>query len=178
MAVITFDAPVYSIESWAIIRLPREASGQLPSRGQVMVKGTVSDAPFQTPLEPDGMGGHWLHVNTALQKAAKVGPGDTATVRLEVTKDWIEPVVPADVSAALAANPQVQALWRSITPMARWEWMRWINSTKVPETRQKRITVSCSKMSRGERRPCCFNRSMCCVAQVSKNGVLLEPTAV
>jgi hypothetical protein len=59
--------------------------------------------------------------------------------------------------------------------MARWEWIRWIGATNNTETRQRRIEVALSKLSHGERRPCCFNRSMCCIPEVSQNGALLEP---
>ena len=175
MSAIRFEATPYKIGAWAVLRLPADVSAQLPSRGQVMVKGTINDFQFQTALEPDGNGSHWLHVDKDMQKAAKVAAGDTVTLAIESTKDWPEPNVPTDIETALDGNPQVQTLWKRITPMARWEWIRWINSTDQPETRARRIEVSCSKLLAGERRPCCFNRNMCCVPQVSKSGVLLEP---
>jgi hypothetical protein len=138
-----------------------------------MVKGTIDDFWFQTALEPDGNGSHWLKINKDMQKSAKIDAGDTVTMAIESTKEWPEPDIPADLQSALDADPQVQPLWKRITPMARWEWIRWINSTSQHETRKRRIEVSCSKLMAGERRPCCFNRNMCCVPEVSKNGVLL-----
>ena len=175
MSVIRFKAKPYKINTWTVLRLPKEASVELPSRGQVMVKGTINDVPFQTPLEPDGNWSHWFRIENDLRKSAKVNVGDFVEMAIESTKEWPEPTVPADIRGALDANPDVQALWDKITPMARWEWLRWIGSTGKSETRQKRIEVACSKMRAGERRPCCFNRSMCCVPSVSKSGVLLEP---
>jgi hypothetical protein len=176
MPIIKFKAAPYKIGTWTVLRLPKDASVQLPSRGQVMVKGTINGFPFETALEPDGDGSHWLDVDAGLQKSANVKVGDTATLAIESTKDWPEPVIPTDLKAALDANPPVQKLWKRITPMARWEWIRWINSTNSAETRARRIEVSFSKLTAGERRPCCFNRNMCCVPQVSKSGVLLGPT--
>ena len=39
--------------------------------------------------------------------------------------------MPQDLAAALSVAPQrVQNLWNEITPMARWEWVRWVNATK------------------------------------------------
>ena len=177
MSAINFKAKPYNIGSWTIIRLPKDESLMLPSRGQVMVKGAINGFPFQTALEPDGNGSHWLNVDKALQKHAKVAAGDIVTLELDSMKEWPEPTVPADVKAALDANPQIQALWMDTTPLARWEWIRWIGSTSQHETRKRRIKVACSKLRAGERRPCCFNRSMCCVPQVSKNGVLLDAGA-
>jgi hypothetical protein len=64
---------------------------------------------------------------------------------------------------------------KTITPMAKWEWPRWINATNVQATREKRIEVSIDKLRKGMRRPCCFNRSACTQPEVSKNAMLLEP---
>jgi uncharacterized protein YdeI (YjbR/CyaY-like superfamily) len=108
-----------------------------------------------------------------MQKSLSIKNGDTAELAIEATKDWPEPEIPSDWQAVLK-DPKIKSLWDKVTPMARWEWLRWINSTNQPSTRQKRIEVSCSKLLRGERRPCCFNRSMCCVPDVSKSGVLLD----
>jgi bacteriocin resistance YdeI/OmpD-like protein/uncharacterized protein DUF1905 len=175
MPEIRFKAKLYKIGPWIVLRLPKEASAKLPSRGQTMVKGAINGFRFQAALEPDGNGSHWLNVDKSMQKSAKINAGDTAALAIESTKEWPEPDVPADWQAALDADPQIEALWRRITPMARWEWLRWIGSTKEPATRKRRIEVSCSKLKAGERRPCCFNRNMCCVPDVSKSGVLLEP---
>jgi hypothetical protein len=178
MPAVEFKAPLFTISSWLILKLPKEASAQLPSRSQVMVAGTLNGIAFQAPLEPDGRGSHWLHVDEGLQKAAKLAAGDTVTATIEPVKEWPEPTVPPDVQAALDANPWVRKQWTDITPMSRWEWLRWINSTLNPETRRRRIEVSSSKLMHGSRRPCCFNRSLCCVPEVSKTGMLLEPTDI
>lgn len=175
MQTIYFESAPYAIGRRLVIRLPKEASMQLPSRGQVMVTGTVNDYPFSTPLEPDGTLSHWFEADENMQSTAGITAGKSVRVELGVTKDWPEPEIPRDVQQALDADPQISALWRSFTPMARHEWLRWINSTAQATTRQKRIEVSCSKMLNGWRRPCCFNRNMCCVPEVSKSGVLLEP---
>lgn len=175
MSAIRFESKLYNIGSWTVLRVPANESAKLPSRGQVMVKGTINGFPFQTALEPDGNGSHWLKVGQEMKKSIQVEAGDTVALAIESTKEWPEPEIPADLKSALDANPQVKTLWMRITPMARWEWIRWINSTSSHETRKRRVEVSCSKLMAGERRPCCFNRNMCCVPEVSKNGVLLDP---
>jgi hypothetical protein len=176
MSSITFEAKLVKIDSWTLLRLPKEASIKLPSRGIVMVEGTLNGYKFQAPLEPDGKGSHWIEMDKSLQEITKSKLDDTVKVEITPTKDWPEPKIPNDLKKALAATPQALALWQDITPMARWDWIRWINSTKNPATRQKRITVTFSKFKDGKRRPCCFNRSECTVPDVSKSGVLLDPT--
>ncbi len=175
MSIISFESQLFTVNARNIIKLPDSASKQLPSRGQVMIKGTINRFPFQTALEPDGRSGHWLDVDKEMQKSAKLAVGGTANLEIESIKEWPEPHIPADWKATLKARPEIQALWAKVTPMARWEWLRWIGATNNVDTRQKRIEVSCSKLLNGLRRPCYFNRSMCCVPDVSKNGVLLEP---
>jgi hypothetical protein len=170
---IRFDATLHTLDEWTILRLPEKTSEQLPSRGQVAVQGTINGHGFQTVLEPDGNSGHWMRIDEAQQEAAAVGAGDTAILEIEPRKDWPEPNVPQDLETALAAAPQkIQDLWRDITPMARWEWVRWVNATKNPDTRKRRVEVSVSKMNSGKRRPCCFDLAACTDPNLSRNGKL------
>lgn len=176
-STIRFDAMVHTAGGRAILQLPAKASKRLPSRGQVAVRGTIEGREVQTVLEPDGELGHWMRIDDALLEAAGVGAGDTATVEVEPTKEWPEPTVPPDLKKALSKAPKtVQDLWRAITPMARWEWVRWVNATKNPDTRKRRVEVSVSKLSSGKRRPCCFNLAACTDPDLSKNGKLVAPT--
>ena len=175
-ATIRFDATLSAIDTSTVLRLPEAASTNLPSRGQVAVHGTINGVDFQTVLEPDGRSGHWMRVDDTLRRAAGIGAGDLVTVDIVVTKEWPEPSVPQDLATALASAPQmVQETWDRITPMARWEWVRWVNATKNPDTRGRRVEVSISKMDSGKRRPCCFDLSACTDPDLSRSGRLLEP---
>jgi hypothetical protein len=173
---IRFGATLYTIDKSTILRLPEKASRKLPSRGQVSVQGTINGHGFQAVLEPDGDFGHWMRIDGKLQRTAALGAGDTATLEIESLKDWPEPNVPQDLETALAAAPaKIRELWKGITPMARWEWVRWVNATPNPDTRKRRVEVSISKMKSGKRRPCCFNLAACTDPNLSKNGRLTEP---
>lgn len=146
-----------------------------------MVKGTLNGTSFKTLLEPDGRYGggqkpsHWFRLDKKLMDEASVKAGDTVQVSIEPTKAWVEPEVPEDLKKALSASPKAEALWNDITPLARWDWIRWIRAVKTPETRQKHIEVALDKLNKGMRRPCCFNRNLCSEPYVSKNWTLLGP---
>ena len=172
---IRFDATLYTLDKSTVLRLPEIASRKLPSRGQVAVRGTINGHAFQTVLEPDGNFGHWMKIDGKLQRTAALSAGDSAVLEIESLKDWPEPKVPQDLEKALAgAPPKIQDLWKGITPMARWEWVRWVNATPNPDTRQRRVEVSISKMKSGKRRPCCFNIASCTDPNLSKNSKLIE----
>jgi hypothetical protein len=142
--------------SGAILTLSKNASAKLPSRDLTMVEGTINGFPFRAALEPNGQGSHRLKVNDALRDAAGADAGDTVTVEITRTGEEPEIRVPLDLCQALAAAPLAQALWADITPMARRDWILWLSSGKLPETRRIRIEKACSMLAAGKRRVCCF----------------------
>jgi hypothetical protein len=173
--MVEFESTVSEVGSTTMVRLPEEASKGLPSRGQVSVSGTLQGHELQTVVEPDGFRGHWIRVPPELRKSADLVVGHRVSVAIEPTAEWPEPDVPLDLETALEAAPaEVQERWRDITPMARWEWVRWVNATANPATRQRRVEVSISKLDSGKRRPCCFDLSACTDPSVSKSGKLLD----
>ncbi len=177
MSTIRFQATLRAIGSQTILRLPQAASSKLPSRGLSLVEGTLNGHPFQTAVEPDGEGGHWFMVTDAMLGAAKAAAGNSVSLAIAPIAQWPEPEVPPDLTRALAADPKARSLWLDITPLARWDWIRWIRSTRNPETRAIRIAKTLSKIKSGKRTACCFDRSQCTDPSVSRNGVLLDPTA-
>src|SRR5712691_3796827 len=68
-----------------------------------------------------------------------------------------EPRVPTDLRKALAAAPKAKAQWSDLTPIARRDFISWIDSAKQTETRNRRIERACSMLAAGERRPCCYS---------------------
>ena len=64
--------------------------------------------------------------------------------------------LPDDFRDALKRAPVASATWEDITPLARNEWICWIESAKKAETRVKRIDWGCESLSEGKRRPCCW----------------------
>jgi uncharacterized protein YdeI (YjbR/CyaY-like superfamily) len=64
--------------------------------------------------------------------------------------------LPDDLYRAICADPHVETLWQSITPLAKNEFICWVESAKKPETRVKRIKRTCEELLEGKRRPCCW----------------------
>jgi len=144
------------VGAWTLLTLPKTVSTKLPSRSKTTVEATINGFPFRAALELNSQGSHCLKLNQALQNAADADAEDTVTV--EITRVGKEPElrVPTDLYQALAAVPRAQTMWAKITPMARRDWILWISSGKLPETRQIRIEKACSMLAAGKRRVCCF----------------------
>ena len=64
--------------------------------------------------------------------------------------------LPRDLKKALVSNAKALETWEDITPLARNEWICWIESAKKAETRTRRIEWGCSSLADGQRRPCCW----------------------
>ena len=64
--------------------------------------------------------------------------------------------LPVDLKKALISDAKALETWEDITPLARNEWICWIESAKGAETRTRRIEWGCSSLKDGKRRPCCW----------------------
>jgi uncharacterized protein YdeI (YjbR/CyaY-like superfamily) len=66
--------------------------------------------------------------------------------------------VPKDLRNVLAANPGAKEKWEDLTPIARRDFISWIDAAKQPETRKRRIARTPDMLASGKRRPCCYAR--------------------
>ncbi len=64
--------------------------------------------------------------------------------------------LPKDLRQALIANATALAAWRDITPLARNEFICWVEDAKQQATRERRIRRTGEELSEGLRRPCCW----------------------
>ena len=62
----------------------------------------------------------------------------------------------ADLQAALRSDPAVLDVWQGLTPLARNEFICWIEDAKQATTRQRRIVRTGEGLREGKRRPCCW----------------------
>lgn len=76
-------------------------------------------------------------------------------MKSKVLGGTVHPIVD-DLKKMLEKDKKTLAAWNDITPLARNEFICWVISPKKLETRAKRIQVTLDKLSKGERRPCCW----------------------
>jgi uncharacterized protein YdeI (YjbR/CyaY-like superfamily) len=64
--------------------------------------------------------------------------------------------LPADLRDGLRASPSALAAWQDITPLARNEFICWVEDAKQAATRERRIRRTREELEEGQRRPCCW----------------------
>lgn len=64
--------------------------------------------------------------------------------------------LPVDLRTALTSDDKIIAAWEDITPLARNEFICWVEDAKQDKTRQRRIKRTCEELLEGKRRPCCW----------------------
>ncbi len=83
------------------------------------------------------------HVSMDLSMPKKISAGVAHTL-------------PSDLRTVLIAHPKTLETWEDITPLARNEWICWVQSVKTPETRKQHIERLRDELAEGKRRPCCW----------------------
>ena len=64
--------------------------------------------------------------------------------------------LPDDLRDALVASTSALAAWNDITPLARNEFICWVEDAKQQKTRERRIRRTREELDEGQRRPCCW----------------------
>jgi uncharacterized protein YdeI (YjbR/CyaY-like superfamily) len=64
--------------------------------------------------------------------------------------------LPADLRKALIGNATALRAWKVITPLARNEFICWIEDARRKTTRERRIRRTQEELEEGQRRPCCW----------------------
>jgi len=64
--------------------------------------------------------------------------------------------LPADLGEGLRGSDDALAAWLDITPLARNEFICWVEDAKQQATRERRIRRTREELEEGMRRPCCW----------------------
>lgn len=64
--------------------------------------------------------------------------------------------MPKDLKKSLVSDKVALAKWEDITPLARNEWICWIESVNKIDTREDHIKRTIAELKTGMRRPCCW----------------------
>lgn len=70
--------------------------------------------------------------------------------------DGVVHKTPNDLHKALLADSRALIKWQGLTPLARNEWICWVEFVKKEETRIDHVRRTVSELKDGMRRPCCW----------------------
>ena len=83
------------------------------------------------------------------------GRGTFRTVSTQLAGGVVHKL-PTDLRSALLASADALAAWKDITPLARNEFICWVEDAKQQKTRERRIRRTVEELEEGQRRPCCW----------------------
>jgi hypothetical protein len=128
----------------AAIVPPEVASGFTSKRPRVVAQ--VNGVEYRSRLMVYG-GKTFLGLRKDLLRTLGVAIGDE--LEIELVEDDEDPVVaePAELVAALEANPAARAAYDALAFTHRQEYARWISEAKRPQTREDRIGKTLRRLS-------------------------------
>jgi hypothetical protein len=128
------------------IEVPSAVVDGLASGKRPKVKVTIGTHTYRSTVA--SMGGRYLiPVSAEVRKQAGGSAGDTVDVELDTAPR--EVAVPPDFARALAAEPEAQQFFASLSySQQRW-FVQGIEEAKKPETRLRRIDAAVDRLREG-----------------------------
>ncbi|GAA2818749.1 YdeI/OmpD-associated family protein [Crossiella cryophila] len=133
------------------LRVPVEVVEVLDAGKRPAVKVTIGKHSYRSTVAVMG-GEYWLPLSAENRTAAGVAAGDRieVTVALDTAPRTVE--VPADLAAALAAEPAAAEFFRSLSySNQRWHTLN-IDGAKTADTRARRVAKSVELLKEGKAR--------------------------
>ena len=76
-------------------------------------------------------------------------------MKTKISSGVVHPL-PSDLKKALLRDKKALEKWEDITPLARNEWICWVQSVKSADIRNEHVSRTVSELKEGKRRPCCW----------------------
>ena len=152
-----FTATLYRIGVQRCVRVPEQISkafdappGSTEGRqATIPVRIRTGDTVVSTSLLRNKGGGFRLVVAKAICDAAGADAGDEIALAVGPDPNRGEPDLPQDLIDRLAATPHgMENLW-SRSPADRRQLVRWLDSAKAVETRERRLQQAVERILKG-----------------------------
>lgn len=114
-------------------------------RARPPVNVTINGFTYRSTVAVYG-DGYFLPVNRENRAGADVDAGDRVTVELSSDDAERTVDVPPDLAAGLDADPPIRARFDALSFSHRREFVRWVSEAKRPETRERRIRETVSRL--------------------------------
>ncbi|MBA2554549.1 MAG: DUF1905 domain-containing protein [Geodermatophilaceae bacterium] len=130
------------------MRVPPDVIAGLSASKKPAVRITINGYTYRTTVAPRG-GGFLIPISAENRVAAGVGAGDEVDVDIEVDDAPREVTVPADFTAALAADATAEQFFAGLSYSQRQWFVLGIEDAKTSETRQRRIEKAVDRLHSG-----------------------------
>ena len=120
------------------IQVPDQIVEQIGAGKRPPVRVTIGDYTYRTTVAPMG-GQFWIPVSAENRAGAGINAGDELDVEVEIDTEPREVVVPADLAAALEADPATKQVFEKLSYSNKRLHVLSVEDAKTPETRQRRV---------------------------------------
>jgi hypothetical protein len=128
-----------------------EIVAALGGGGRPKVAVTVNGVDWRSSIARMG-GTYWLGVSAERRAAAGIAAGEVLDVDVVLDTAPREVEVPADLAAALAADPAASAFWAGVSPSNKSWHVLQVTGAKAAETRARRVAKSVAMLREGRAR--------------------------
>lgn len=122
---------------WVIAQIPLDVKATWGSR-RVRIRGAMNGFEFRSSLFPRRDGTHFLLVNKALQKGARIRPGDTVKVRMENDVEERTATVPPELERELKQSKALRKWFDQLSLSMRRYFAQEVSKRKSAESRKRR----------------------------------------
>jgi hypothetical protein len=129
-----------------MVLVPPALATALGGLRQMRVVGTVNGVAYQSSVMPYGGRGLFLGVHKATREEAGVLPGERVDVVVSLDERPRVVEIPAELAAALAADPAAQAAFDRLSFTNRKEIAGSVAEAKRPETRERRLAAAMTRL--------------------------------
>jgi hypothetical protein len=124
---------------------PKQAFG----KARALVRVTIDEhPPFPTTVMVYS-GVPWIGLRKGQIAEMGLAAGEPVQVRVELDDAPREVEVPADLAAALQADPDASAAYEKLSFTHRKEYVRWVSEAKREATRQDRVAKTIERLRAG-----------------------------
>jgi hypothetical protein len=142
-----FEAIIHRTSNVGYIVFPFVPSELWGEREVYHVGGSIDEEFIRGNLEKEST--RWVFpIGAAWLRDHELADGDSVDVELSPFGHQLDTIAP-DIAEAFRAEPEAGAFFEAIAPFYRNNTIRWIESAKRPETRQRRIAESVARLKAG-----------------------------
>jgi len=148
---LTFSAPLEG-DGGMFVAVPPEVMTALGEGKRPAVRVLINGVELRTTIAVYG-GRSFIGIRREIRDAAQILPGETIELSVEVDAKPRTVDLPEDLAVALAADPEANRIFQSLSFTNRKEYVGWVLAAKRRDTREQRIAETPRLLKTGRRTP-------------------------